>query len=195
MAASGRELRGARGAACEGRVSPMSRREVSHLRLVTREQTISFSTPTSQGDLFLEANVNTLVFVYTPGLGETFGTLLIKIRPRWVFDLRPAPRFEILGQSRKDTFALFENLKIQYIDVTGMLGVNTYKTTEMNAIFLAKTIAAAGVMGERTLKGPNVFLLDDLDYLGHIINLLPAYLQPPARKRWEIVQITQPYRQ
>jgi len=173
----------------------MSRREASYLRLVTREQTESFSAPASQGDLFPEANVNTLIFVYTPGLGETFGILLNKIRPPWLFDLRPAPRFEILGQTRKDTFAVFEKLKIRYIDVSGMLRVNTYNTTAMNAIFLAKTIVASQGMEERALKGPMVFLLDDLDYLGHIIDLLPSYLQPPARKKWELVQITQPYRQ
>ena len=122
-----------------------------------------------------------------------FGRLLINIRPRLLLDLSPAPRFDIFGRSRKDTFTLFAELKIHYIDVAGMLGINTYKTTEMNATFLSKTIAETGDSDERTLRGPIVFLSDNLDYLRHIINLLPGYLQPPARKRWEVVQITEPH--
>jgi len=174
-------------------MSLMSRKDVPHLRLITQDQIKHHPAPAPQGDLFPKIKANTLVFAYAPAIGDTFTSLLHAFRPVWLFDIRPAPRFDTLG-GRRNIFMYFDRLRIQYRDIAGMLEAGTYKTVTMNGAFLADAIASAQQPCDNS-NGPIVFLLDDLDYFRHVVQLLPNCLQPPTRRRWEIVQIKQPYQQ
>ena len=172
----------------------MPLKQTPYLRLVHKDQKLPpFSTVAPQGSLFPEARPNTMVFVYTPAVGTTVLELLFDIRPEWLLDVRPAPRFDIFGHGRERVFALFEKLKLRYIDVAGVLGVSSYRTAAMNAAFVSETVTSLKAPEENSLKGPIVVLVDDLDYLHHIADLMPRCLRPPAKRGWETVQLLGPY--
>src|SRR5258708_1778657 len=72
-----------------------------------------------QNTLFAADHPSLLVIVELETLGaHDFITLLTTARPKLLFDLRRAPRFDMAHLNRRLVFELLQNLGVQYIDLS-----------------------------------------------------------------------------
>ena len=60
-------------------------------------------------------------------------TIIARLQPAWVFDLRPVPYFEIGRINRKHIFALFRISHTTYRDVAGHLRIRRRHDASLNS--------------------------------------------------------------
>src|SRR5262249_30087139 len=65
--------------------------------------------------------------------GRRFAELLQDIRPRWLFDLRLLPRFDIDQLNRRRAFLLFQQCGVDYRDIAGLLGITSFKDASLSS--------------------------------------------------------------
>lgn len=172
-----------------------SEREVPYLRLVPPPVSISDRRPAgqrpppaSQATLFPSPRPNLLVFVAMIEMrGRSFCELLESIRPSLIFDLRPVPYFDLHGLTRKRFFKLIESLDSVYHDVAGLLGVTSSRDGYPNPELIAETLLEirASTPSPKTHRSL-VILVDHKDTAVAFAQALPARLEPPRKRRWEI---------
>lgn len=104
-----------------------------------------------------------------------FSSMLERLCPRWVFDVRAVPRFDTLASSRASAFALFDKTKSHYVDVFGRLGIKSYRSVESNPIYWSDTIV--GILKTQSRSGPYFFLFDDEPLLRTSDNILPSVME------------------
>jgi hypothetical protein len=122
-----------------------------------------------------------LGFVSMSSLSESddgFRTILTRIQPSWVFDLRPAPYFNIGQLNRIRAFDLFSSLRATYRDVAGRLRITDRKDASLNSGAVARYIAEA--LSTRSWRAPVVVLVDDRESLSHALRVLPSHLKSSA---------------
>jgi hypothetical protein len=109
-------------------------------------------------------------------------TIMSRLRPAWVFDLRPVPYFNIGRLNRKRAFELFRSSSASYRDVAGSLRIMEHNDASLNSgvvgNFLSKTLAM------RPLHAPVVVLVDDHATLAHAMNVLPIWLRSSFDVSW-----------
>jgi hypothetical protein len=109
-------------------------------------------------------------------------TIMSRLRPAWVFDLRPVPYFNIGRLNRKRAFELFRSSSASYRDVAGSLRITEHNDASLNSgvvgSFLSKTLAM------RPLHAPVVVLVDDHATLAHAMNVLPIWLRSSLGASW-----------
>lgn len=110
--------------------------------------------------------------------GEEFTAILTRLRPSWVFDLRPCPYFNIRLFDRRAAFDLFRSLRATYHDVTGQLKIMDRKDASLNSGAIARYIA--GALSKRPWRGPVIVLVDDGECLNHALRVLPSHLKSSA---------------
>ncbi len=170
------------------------RRNTPHLKVVPPRR-----TPTAEENRGCEETpVQPALFPMTPqsllGLvnmarisADEFTSVLQTVRPRWVFDLRPLPRFDLESLSRKAVFNLFQRFSISYQDVAGLIGVSSHGDARLNPGIVSNSLLdlASGSSGKVPL-GPLVILLDSEEYLSASARLLPKLLKPRPRGGWTV---------
>lgn len=105
---------------------------------------------------------HSVVFVDVNGVSsEQFYQLVMTLRPRWVVDARPAPRFDILLGSRRYAFKAFEVVGASYVDLFGELGVPTLRSTDVNPNLWSKRLAER-IKVSCSPGGPYLFVFDDV---------------------------------
>lgn len=114
----------------------------------------------------------------SPLSGEEFEAILTRVRPSWVFDLRPVPYFDLRLFDRKAAFDLFRSLRATYRDVTGRLKITDRKDASLNSGAIARYIA--GELSARPWRGPVIVLVDDCECLDHALRVLPSHLKSSA---------------
>jgi hypothetical protein len=109
-------------------------------------------------------------------------TILSRVQPAWVFDLRPVPYFNIGRLNRRRMFELLRTWSAAYRDVAGALGITEYNDASLNSgavgSFLNQTIA------ECPLHAPIVVLVDHADALVHAMSVLPRSLRSSLASSW-----------
>jgi hypothetical protein len=109
-------------------------------------------------------------------------TIMSRLRPAWVFDLRPVPYFNIGRMNRKRAFELFRSSSASYRDVAGLLRITEHNDASLNSgavgSFLSKTLAM------RPLHAPVVVLVNDHVTLAHAMHVLPLWLRSSFGVSW-----------
>lgn len=105
-------------------------------------------------------------------------TILARVQPAWVFDLRPVPYFDIGRLDRKRMFHLFRIACTSYRDVAGRLKITNHNDASLNSGAVARFLNEA--MSSRACAAPIVVLVDDEDTLGHAMRILPRSLRSSA---------------
>lgn len=109
-------------------------------------------------------------------------TMLSRVRPGWIFDLRPVPYFNVGSLNRKRVFELFRSSNASYRDVAGMLRITEHKDASLNSGLVGSFLSQSLAM--RPLKGPIMVLVDDDDTLAHAMNALPRSLNSVFNTQW-----------
>jgi hypothetical protein len=65
---------------------------------------------------------------------EEFGRLADALCVSLILDMRTAPRLDIVAPTRLQAFNYFESRSIQYRDVLGRVGVDSYTSLDMRAV-------------------------------------------------------------
>jgi hypothetical protein len=143
---------------------------ISYLRLVDgpAQQIIEPTRPDDEGTL--------LGFVDMSSVSdEGFETILSRVQPSWVFDLRPVPYFDIGRLNRKRVFDLFSSLHASYRDVAGWLQITERNDASLNSGAVARYIAET--LLTRPCQAPIVVLVDDDEIMDHALRVLPNHLK------------------
>jgi hypothetical protein len=118
--------------------------------------------PTQQPMLFSEASSYTLGFIKAAELdAERLVSLVKDAKPRFIFDLRPAPSFARGSIQRRAIFSLFNEYKVQYFDVAGVLGVTGTRDGILNPALLIDAIQVNIIRTSKGFFGPVFFFIDD----------------------------------
>ncbi len=91
---------------------------------------------------------------------SSFRRALSHLKPKWLFDIRAAPRLDRIAGGRIHAFREFERIGIQYIDIFGLLGISNYKNAASNPVFWTP-IVEEFLRGSESMAGPYMALLDD----------------------------------
>lgn len=162
------------------------------LRLVHSDnevvRTAAASGAASSQDSFLPSgHPSTLIFLsWARASLEDLLDIFELSKPKLIFDMRVAPRFDLGRLTRKHFFDLLKKHDCRYVDLFGQMGVGHVK----DAIANPALIAAQATGFIKSLRPPNtgplVFVHDDdaIDdrYLTSIANSLPCGVAP----RWQV---------
>lgn len=152
-------------------------RRPSFLKLVHSEdgsdklRPLSPSTGKAQEAFLPSEAPNTLVFIFW---GSSSAEELLDVfqlsKPRVIFDLRVAPRFDVVPLTRKRFFELLRHHSCKYVDVLGRMGIASPDDASLNPSMIAAQILAILESPNESKLGPFVFLADadfvDERYLG-----------------------------
>lgn len=89
-----------------------------------------------------------------------FKNALDRVKPRWIFDIRAAPRMDRLGGGRSHAFREFERIGSRYIDIFGSVGITNYKIAVHNPSFWTPIVEEL-IASSSERRGPYLALLDD----------------------------------
>jgi hypothetical protein len=147
----------------------MNNREKPFLRLIASQEPIeqaakgrSKTKRHRQVQLGLPyEHVHCIVFVDAGrASSEQFFRLLRNLRPKWIVDVRPSPRFDVLLGSRQFAFQAFAELSAKYVDLFGELGIGKARVVDVNPGLWSGEIAER-IKLSKTPDGPYLFLFDD----------------------------------
>ncbi|MBZ4335925.1 hypothetical protein [Corallococcus sp. AS-1-12] len=112
-----------------------------------------------------------------------FVSLLRNLHPKWVMDLRVVPFFDLGGASRRWFFELFEELDIQYQDVSGYLGEGPDDTAYFRqaAGVISSVFTAAPA---HQTPGTTLVLLERRARAQAAKEVLPGLLKPTPKGGW-----------
>jgi hypothetical protein len=155
------------------------------LRLVHSDSDVSRSTigPSDTApaqDSFLPSNhPNTLIFLaWGKASMEDLLDVFELSRPKLIFDMRAAPRFDLGQLTRKYFFELLRKYKCRYVDLLGRIGINNVKDSLANPALIAREATQFIDELQPPDSGPLVFIHEDDslgdDYISNIANSLPC---------------------
>lgn len=136
----------------------------NHLRLISNQSDVkkSISNYTGIEQLSLPFGESTdFMLVKESDIlrnGE-FSLLLDTIKPRWLFDIRITPRFDFLS-NRATAFRKFSDMNLEYVDIFGSIGVNSYDTKESTPEVWGSLITSTLTIENTSIK-PCIFLFDN----------------------------------
>lgn len=174
----------------------MVRKPPTFLRLVEpipalpAVNTEDFKPSEWQSTLFAQDNPALLIFVDFVDISESdFLTILTSAKPKFMIDLRLAPRFDIGAINRKLVFSLFQQLGTNYFDLSGRLGVRSLNDARLNPSLLAEAIQDAVFPKKTLIQGPIVFLVDKNQFQEDYISNLTNGLDSSSDIGWEILLV------
>ena len=162
------------------------------LRLVDDESVpdpITHETFTRAGwqkTLFAHENPSLVVFISFQDIGESdFTTILTSAHPKYLFDLRRVPRFDLGSLNRRQVFSLFAAAGIQYLDLSVPLNENTSSDRSPNLV--VELLAERS--GQMLLRGPIALIVDpqqfDEEYITKLIEALPG----TSATTWDVLRV------
>lgn len=175
-----------RQASCEGG---------SHLRLVTSVSgPAAIEPPIASPEVRRQLSLFPGLFDATPSLlgflnmslvsDRTFTFLVRDMRPRWLLDLRPVPRFDYGRLTRRRAFRLFSENDVRYLDIAGGLNIRERHDPRLGAGTLSRELNALLVRSAQKLIGPVVVLVDDPSVLLTAKEIIPKTLEPRPKRGW-----------
>jgi TIR domain len=140
-----------------------------------------------QSTLFANENPSLLLFVNLEEISESdFITILTGARPKFLFDLRKVPRFDIGGLNRKLAFSLFSREKIRYLDLSRQMKPDGEKG-ELDTTLAAKVIVDSS--HNAFVEGPAAFLVDAQQFdernISRLIEAMPSERPVP----WDVLRV------
>lgn len=98
---------------------------------------------------------------------SSFKRAMSYLKPKWVFDIRAAPRLDRLAGGRIHAFREFERIGTQYIDIFGLLGISNYKNAASNPVFWTPVVEEF-LRSSTSMNGPYMALLDDASLINTV---------------------------
>lgn len=167
-----------------------------HLQLVATTSPINDATSAppqtshrkpEQLSLFEEGERVLLGIINIDRIGGTqFEALLREIRPKWLIDLRVVPDFLIDRLNRKYVFHIFEQCRIEYLDMMTALRIRSRKDASLSSGRIAQEITRIWKEHDaNTVLGSIIFLVDN-DEMGRVsANIFPEKLEPRPKAGWD----------
>lgn len=138
-----------------------------------------------QNTLFATENPALIVVVEFDALpAADFVTLCTTSRPKFIFDLRKAPRFDVAHLNRRLVFDLFSGSGIQYFDLSGRLSSSGARDIANVAVEINKTVATS-----RSALGPFVLLVDHEQFGEEYVTGLVEELPIPPGEVWDVLKL------
>lgn len=163
-------------------------KDQSHLRLLPAVDPNTKSEGSVQHTLFpMTASSWTVAFVQLSTSQErSLIELLDWIRPRWVIDLRPLPRFDYGTLSRRRVFEHLDRLAAVYHDVFATLGFQTRSQAHTHIDVIAQTVAE--VVGQPgAAMGPIVVLVDEPPSPEETTTVPRRLSEKSPGKKWDVL--------
>ena len=90
---------------------------------VIKKESESKYRPSLQVEMFAESKSNSILVIYLSDMdGKLFSNTIKNIHPSYILDMRPNPRFDIAGYSRKLAFSEFDDIGSVYMDYIKLVG-------------------------------------------------------------------------
>lgn len=115
---------------------------------------------------------------------KAFIAVLSEMCPRWLLDLRPAPRFDYGRLNRRLAFRLFSEHNVTYLDIAASLSIRDRHDARLHAGILSQELNVLLAGMAQTLSGPVVILLDDQSVVRTAMDIVPGTLLPRPRRGW-----------
>jgi hypothetical protein len=157
-----------------------------HLHLVpAHKHEAETPLPFTQGVLFPLPESDVLLFTdVAKATAHEFVRLIEESQPKWIVDVRVAPRFDFGRLTRKAAFALFEKKRSRYLDLGWKLKIDDRQDARWNPVFLAEVLSESFAEQGRAFGGPVLFLFDEKARLILAEKLLPGVLRPSPSRGW-----------
>lgn len=176
--------------------TPPQKRPVRFLRLVEKSEAKpltrkDFIRPAWQNTLFAAEQPSLLIFLDFQHVTEVdFLTVLTDARPRYVFDLRLVPRFDLGSLNRKLVFSLFGQSSTRYVDISAGLGSKKDRDHYLRANVLANELRRT-IGSPRSTKGPILFVVDEAQFDETYISAFVSELPSPNDNGWDVLTVPQ----
>lgn len=174
------------------------RRPVNFLRIVElpREPTPfnaeTLTRPAWQSTLFATEHPSLLAFIEFARISESdFLTFVTSGRPKFVFDLRRVPRFDIGNLNRRLVFSLFTQSSTRYVDLSGRLGAKSERDARLDPRPVVDHLLKSG-RGNTAPFGPIGFLVDHPQFQESYISDLVEALPSAPGDGWDVLRIPAP---
>jgi len=123
-------------------------------------------------------------FQMSEATAESFESMLTRVRPTWVFDLRSVPWFDFIRFNRLKAFSSFKQTGASYRDLMGKFRIDDHHRTFISSGELSRRLGDDFKDSKSMLLGPIIFLLDDNDTLDTALRVLPKTLTPSPQEGW-----------
>lgn len=110
---------------------------------------------------------------------ENLSSVLDCFKPNWFFDVRLAPRLDILAKNRWLALEKLNELRCAYIDVFGILGADYYGS-DVCKIEASVNYIASTLNKQKNKRGPYLFIFDNHEMLAISKNIIPSTLKNEA---------------
>ena len=143
-----------------------------------------------QQTLFAVPLPNLLLFVHFDSVSESdFLAAIVNARPKYVIDLRVAPRFDLGTLNRRLVFSIFQQIGAQYYDVAGKLGVRSPRDAKLNPSFLIDELRTIVFRNKQLVEGPIAFLVGDQQADEAYETSIARNLDSLSDKGWELLRV------
>jgi hypothetical protein len=103
-----------------------------------------------------------------------------RINPRCVFDVRAVPSFRSLNLSRKQAFDFFDEIKAEYVDVSGMLDRGSISSNNVDLIGQF----VCSYLSRMDISRPVVLIFDSFNVLDAMAGLLPSCMSERFKRNF-----------
>jgi len=169
-------------------------RKVHFLRLVEMQQEAepvspdTINRPAWQSTLFAHSNPALAVFIDFDRVTESeFQTILNAARPKFLFDLRYVPRFNLGSLNRRSAFALFTAAGTKYIDLSSQIDELSRSGKDTAPASIAQLIFDSTQFSFAT--GPVAFIVEgsrfEEVYISNFVENFPAAQDFP----WDVLRV------
>ena len=143
-----------------------------------------------QQTLFAVPLPNLILFVHFDSVSESdFLAAIVNARPKYVIDLRVAPRFDLGTLNRRLVFSIFQQIGAQYYDVAGKLGVRSPGDAKLNPSLLIDELRTLVFRDKQRIDGPIAFLVGDRQADEAYEASVARNLDSLSEKGWELLRV------
>lgn len=149
----------------------MKEKKETHLRVVWNREAVRHGVPKAphwqMNFPFGSHEKNLITFIVdTTMSGSLLSRALRAIKPHYLLDLRPCPRFDVFGYSRQKAFYEFEHCGAKYVCLT--TAEASWEITERVHALILKVNRS-----QEYLSGPLVVLVENEDVVDQVTHALP----------------------
>jgi TIR domain len=149
-----------------------------------------FRVASWQQTLFAGSLSNLILFVHFEAVSESdFLAAILNSKPKYIVDLRVAPRFDLGTLNRRLVFSVFQQVGAQYYDVAGKLGVRSPRDPKLNPSHLLEELRTIVFRGKQLVDGPIAFIVGDQQADEGYEALLASKMDVLSEKGWELFRV------
>jgi hypothetical protein len=149
-----------------------------------------FRVASWQHTLFAGSLPNLILFVHFEAVSESdFLAAILNSKPKYIVDLRVAPRFDLGTLNRRLVFSVFQQVGAQYYDVAGKLGIRSPRDSKLNPSHLIDELRTIVFRDKQHVDGPIAFLVGDQQAEEDYETLLANKLDMLSEKGWELFRV------